>query len=260
MKIAVLMPIWKRPEILSAILKRWKSPPSKMRIELYFVFIVSKEDPHFAKLVDICKYFLKSDTIEGIIVEFPNLPVASKQNAGLGIALKRDWDYLMNIGSDNVLANDYWNLVWPDMWKGADVILGNRVVFLDSYTREVIEGRYNLIGAGRLIARRLIDATWKKFGYLYTPHMNSGMDTCSRLNYSKSVPNHSEVLINNSLVVDIKSFTNINLFIDIKHRGHEVTKVDAEEFTRFASLSELCDEIAKLRGVFRGGSMRDAAS
>lgn len=254
MKVAVLMPIWKRPEILSAILKRWKSPSQKMNIKLYFVFIVSKEDPHFAQLVDICKYFLKSDKIEGIVVEFPNLPVASKQNAGLDIALKKEWDYLMNLGSDNVLADDYWNLVWPEMWSGTDVILSNRVVFLDSHTGEVIEWRYSLIGAGRLIARRLIDAAWKKFGYLYTPHMNSGMDTCSRLNYTKAFGSHSETVLNQSLVVDIKSFTNINLFMDIKNRGHEVTKVDAEGFERFANLSGLCDEIAELRRVFRGVS------
>lgn len=243
MKIAVLIPVWKRPKVLKTALANWKNPPNKLKIDLFFCFVVSKNDPKYDENLSICTDFLNNNGHFGIVVSYKNEPLGEKMNAGLKVLLGIEWDYLMNFGSDDILSDDYWTNFFPYIYNSDDYIAMDTVVFVDARQEYAIMASYPITGAGRLIKRELIENTFSELGYVYNDKMNSGMDTASRNNL-QSVNDFNLIRIHGCFVADIKTLTNINIFDEIKDKAHEYTEINAEQFTRFGDLSSICAEIA----------------
>jgi hypothetical protein len=89
-----------------------------------------------------------------IPLEHKNLPLGKKWNAGLREALKYDWDYLLTLGSDDLLSNELLrNYTWQDEAAGLnkcgmlDTLTGETAIFDNSYA----------IGCGRVIRRDVIE-------------------------------------------------------------------------------------------------------
>ena len=244
MKIAVLVPAWKRPEVLKVAFDHWKNPQKKLRIELFFCFVLSPTDPNYDENLAILSDFLAKSEHDGIIVKADNNPIGSKMNDGLRILQAYKWDYLMNFGSDDILSDLYWLRFYPHLHNRDEYIVMNSVVFVDCIKKEAILATYPIVGAGRLIARRLIDETMDYLGYVYAPKLNSGMDTSSQNNI-QSVCTFSVTLVKGAYVADLKTFTNINLYHEIKQASHEVTEIDAARFAEFGDLSAICSAVTK---------------
>ena len=86
--------------------------------------------------------------------EYKNLPLGEKWNAGLREALRYDWDYLLTIGSDDLLSNELLRLyTWSEEAFGI-----NRCGVIDLTTgrQAIFENNY-VIGAGRVIRRDVIE-------------------------------------------------------------------------------------------------------
>jgi hypothetical protein len=87
-------------------------------------------------------------------VEYENLPLGRKWNAGLAEALKHDFDYLMTTGSDDLISEELFNLYeWQENAAGLsncyayDLLSGRTALFENNYP----------IGAGRIIRRDVIE-------------------------------------------------------------------------------------------------------
>jgi hypothetical protein len=87
-------------------------------------------------------------------VEHANLPLGKKWNAGLTEALKLPWDYLMTMGSDDLIANELLRLYkWEDEAFGLtrcgilDVRTGEKRIFNNVYP----------IGLARCIRRDVVE-------------------------------------------------------------------------------------------------------
>jgi hypothetical protein len=94
MKILIFLAVWKRPEITEICfmgLNRLK----KAGFPVEFLAVISEES-----MKPLCKKY-------GVeYVEHENLPLGRKKNFGLTEAFRRNWDYIIEIGSDDVLKNE----------------------------------------------------------------------------------------------------------------------------------------------------------
>jgi hypothetical protein len=102
-----------------------------------------------------------------------------------------------------------------------------------------------------MIKRRLIEETTNQIGYLYLPRLNSGLDTSSMMNIKKAT-DIEMLVIKGCFVADLKTFTNIHIYQEIKDQTHESTEINAATVKGFGDLSEICARIAASRGVYTG--------
>jgi hypothetical protein len=118
-RILILIPVWKRPEITELCfsgLDRLR----KHRPDLTVLTIISEED-YEAR----CKAHNIAYTF------FENSPLGRKKNHGLNEALKLEWDYLIEINSDDLIKNELLDIY--DTMEDHYLALRN-FCFLDSVT------------------------------------------------------------------------------------------------------------------------------
>lgn len=208
MKALILIPLWKRPEVVRFTIKELKTTITEAKIDLEPLFILSPEDPNREELLEI---------IEGFkFIQFQNYPVGAKMNAGINAALRLEWDYLMNFGSDDTIKSQYFTDILPYL-QAKEPFLGLDSCFVVDFKTKK---RYYLanvakeypIGAGRMLSRQLVEKVVKEQRFnIYTNECNAGLDGDS----TKRIRACTEVtplvlFTNNSPVTDYKTNTNIN--------------------------------------------------
>jgi len=166
---------------------------------------------------------------------FDNLPLGRKKNHGLKEALKQDWDYLLELNSDDIAKNELLDLY--DKVKYDYCGLKN-FCFIDSRTLECRQVADNtLYGIGRRYSRRLIE----KVGLLWNDEANVGMDNYANwVIWQKAKVEGKQLFTSEPLAADIKS--DVNIWPYRKDLG---TKYKIEDF--FKGISE--DEINMLYGI-----------
>lgn len=191
MKILLFLPVWKRPEITEICfmgINRLK----KVGIHQVSAFAVISEE----EMIPLCKKY-------GIEYCFyKNYPLGEKKNYGLSQAMKIDFDYLVEIGSDDLLKNDFlslysWNL--PVM-KLADFII------LDSETLKCkrLSGSIPKYGTGRAIHKDVL-----KDLKLWPDKANRGLDNSSMMRLAVAGVTQQWFKSEEPLSIDIKSEVNI---------------------------------------------------
>jgi hypothetical protein len=103
---------------------------------------------HSGGFEDLCRLY------DVIAVEHRNLPLGEKWNFGLKEALKYKWDYLLTLGSDDLLSGELLRTyTFEDEAAGL-----NRCGILDTLTGEtaIFDNSY-AIGCGRVIRRDVIE-------------------------------------------------------------------------------------------------------
>src|SRR5690242_11011768 len=78
------------------------------------------------EMIPLCKKY----SID--FVEHENEPLGKKKNFGLTESLKKDWDYLIELGSDNLILNSIFDYYLPAMKSGEDFFGFTRVIYVDS--------------------------------------------------------------------------------------------------------------------------------
>lgn len=239
-KILILIPIWKRPaitEICFAGLNRLR----KHRSNIDVLGIISEES-----------YIDRCDKGNIPYTFFENQPLGAKKNHGLKEALKLDWDYLIELNSDDVIKNELLD-IYDTMTD--DFLALQNFCFLDSKTLELrqVESK-TPYGIGRRYSRRAIEAckvtkikvkvscisaagplaegsekdvkpyiaeSLQKSGYaeiigegikLWNDEASAGMDNFSRIRLNDFGFEHKQVFTDKPLAVDIKSEINIWAF------------------------------------------------
>jgi hypothetical protein len=206
MKILILVPIWQRPEVT----KLWTDGMKWFKTEnISILTILSHEDKFFNENLDLIHKYSFDYCI------FFNNPLGRKLNAGIEYALENfDFDYLMNLGSDD--------LIHPGILCLYDVLMKNReqffgldkVYFYDKLTRRLALSKPMLWGAGRMINRDLLDMMKNKKEFIYNNGFNRGLD-CNSIEKIKTLLgiDYKQVETNDfPYLVDIKTETGLNDF------------------------------------------------
>ena len=239
-KLLILIPIWQRPEITEICfsgLDRLRSHRSGIEV----LGIISEES-----YIDRCIAHNVEHTF------FENQPLGKKKNHGLKEALKRDWDYLIEINSDDVIKIEFLD-IYDTMTD--DYLALRNFCFMDSKTLELrqIETK-TAYGIGRRYSRKAVEACkvsevivkktcisaggalcegfkkdlkpyiakdLEKSGYveivgegikLWNDEASAGMDNFSNLRLMENGFNCRQVFTDEPLAVDIKSDVNIWAF------------------------------------------------
>ena len=189
--IMILLPIWKREKITDICLSNLKRLQGKYKFDV--LCVVSEQ---WAK-VKAFEYGFK-------YIEDDNFPVGNKMNTGIEEALRFDWDYLMNLGSDDIIDERLFELYKPYIEEKRQCFGVTKVTFVNSKNKDVKRYDYkHLIGAGRMIRRDIVE----KYMPLY-PLKDKCLDDGS----AKKMFGTQFTEIQNTeddLIVDIKSDDNI---------------------------------------------------
>ena len=212
MKILVLTPIWKRPEIVRVFLDKFNDLDKIVSYELMLYPILSYDDIYNAQIFNML-----TDDGHLWMSQTPNNPLGQKKNIGLCDAMSDiNFDYLMELGSDDILKPEVFDYYTPYMERG-ELMFGMKDLYVcEPKTKRCIlaGGRWNdgmAFGAGRMIHRRVIE----KVGKLWEDKSECGLDTESagRINKAYGRPAHDPlcqiVPMDKPMVLSIKTDTNL---------------------------------------------------
>jgi hypothetical protein len=134
MKILIYIPVWKRREITELCYKSLKRTILNAPKDFSFVVLIVASNDDDAELA--AKHGFE-------VFRCENMPLGRKFNQGLEYGLSiGNWDYLMQLNSDDVLSTDFWG-VFADHFAQRQFFFGiDRVYFYDSDTRDMREFQY----------------------------------------------------------------------------------------------------------------------
>lgn len=221
-KILIFLAVWKRPEITELCfvgLERLRQHPD---FDINVLAVISEES-----MVPLCiRYNID-------FVFHVNQPLGMKKNFGLQAAAKYDFDYLMEIGSDDLILNELLDSYKPFIAKG-ELFFGIRdAAYIDSeggYCNRLIS--QSTYGAGRMIHRSLLE---KCSFRMWKDHLNRGLDNNSVFMFQRMCIGYKQVPpMEFPGVIDVKSSVNI------WHFNHDVGKpYDIEEILKRLSDKEV---------------------
>lgn len=136
MKILAFVAVWKRPEITERCFRGIK----KLGLP---IFAVVSED--WAE--ELCKKYGAD------FVRTSNTPLGKKFNTGLEAALKKDFDYLFTIGSDNLINPKLLDIYKYYMEKGTGLIGIDKCYFVQNEEAKHVDYQQQIIGACRMISK-----------------------------------------------------------------------------------------------------------
>lgn len=205
MKILILTPIWKRPEIVRLFVKSL----SRLKFNYDMLFIVSPEDPFRDEIIS----FLPS---RAFITGIENFPFGRKKNHGLAIAKTLKWDYLLELNSDSIVNPKLMDIYRPYMDRGVPFFGLNNLYVIDYYTKKaVFIPAYNSTGgkdvmsygSGQMLARSACpDRLWED-------NLNEGMDTNKICTLRMAGVDETVVDCGDTpMIIDIKTNTTITHF------------------------------------------------
>ena len=222
MKILIMTPFWKRPEIVREYVKsieRLKERandfsfvhcPHSISFDIQLLGILSPEDTCFGEILDA----LPDDAL---VVLKENTPFGVKKNYGLRTADIMDWDYLFELNSDSIVNPELFDLYRPYMEKQVPFFGLKDLFVVDYATKETLSiPDYNsgmTYGAGRMLHRSVFETK------LWTNELNEGMDDNMRKRLEKRGIADVPIATPEPMLVELKTNTTINHFIMLKQLG-----------------------------------------
>jgi len=240
-KILILTPMWGRPEIVKLFLQGYQRV-KKYYSELELVCIISPEDKFRNQILEMIIEY------GGDVCEYSNRWLGEKKNAGLDFADRwYEFDYLMDLGSDDLLNPEIFKLYKPYMEKNTPFFGLNNLYIHDWETKRTLYlpdySNGHTFGAGRMLhndSRKILP---------WPDRENDNLDMLSR-KILKRVGVH-ETVINSGrtpYVLDIKSATNIGHFELLKN-WHSSEAVEFSEISHYFGLPIYEDWILALQNI-----------
>lgn len=197
-KVLFFTALWKRPYITETCFIGLRRIMSKMNAE---ALAVLSED----SMIPLCeKYGIKW-------VKHANQPLGRKKNFGLKHALQMDWEFLIELGSDDLFSDkvvDFYNANFHRPYFGF-----NKVAYIDFKTKACREFTVrSVFGLGRAIRRDVVEKNAIKPNKieLWRDDLMRAMDKSSNYQievYGKTM--YESVEVDEPLGIDIKSDVNI---------------------------------------------------
>lgn len=203
MKVAILSCMWQRKSVFRIFAQSMK------RIKKFDVLplIVGSEGSKSKSLAK--EYGLA-------YIEYPNAPLGAKFNAGMKVL--RGIDYVMVLGSDDIISDSYMELFLQEMHKGYDVIGTIDAYYYSPIKKELgYWGGYETrrqgetIGMGRTLSKRVLDKLdWTP----WRSDINKGLDgsMTSKLSNIRLKQSKIKMIDTGIMAVDIKIATNITSY------------------------------------------------
>lgn len=205
MHITFITAVWQRPEICKLFNYRFKELKKDFDVSL----VVAGSEKH-------SKNYIPS---QDIYVQVPNKPLIDKWNAATKAASTLNPDYLMLLGSDDLIGNSLIYKYHEPMSKGIDYIYLLDFYFYDVVSKKALYwGGYNAdrnrghaLGAGRCFSKSLMNkvgwAPWAE-NYNYDHLLDQALDQkLQGIDYTKQ-----GFKIGNAFGIDIKSPVNMTPF------------------------------------------------
>ena len=211
MKIALLITTHKRPEITRICFDKVAEARglyTALGFDLHpFIAVSDDENAELGYEFGFDRFYI------------PNEPISNKHQTLLNHALKHDWSYMMQLGSDDFITEAGHLRIIANMLDRVEMFGFNSIYFWKFQSIDVKTIRTTLIsGAGRCVRRDLIDRTMERNGFVWTPNMRRGLDGDSQNNIIKAneLTTPQAIETPTPCVVDIKSHTNLNPWESMK--------------------------------------------
>lgn len=207
LRLAIVTGVWKRPEIFELFAKKTKQLKHK---EVDIVVIVAgSEGDKTRKQVE--KHGFK-------YIEIPNQPLAHKMNCTTDLAGKYKCDYVLCVGSDDIITQPLFDFYVEEMKKGTDFVGTLDWYFYDTNTKKFAywggytdRRRGHTCGAGRLLSSKLMNEfKWKPWDLEHSHVLDNSMQQkLTKIEHtSRIISLKKEGLIG----LDVKSSTNMTPF------------------------------------------------
>ena len=222
-KIIFLTCTWNRPNITKIFRDNLLDIQNKTRDLFEFVNIVIDSDNS--------NYDIFKDHSSFIYHNHDNLPVSNKWNYGSSLCSSIDFDYIIIIGSDDILDESILTKYHEYMIAGYDFIgildlyiyniLTDNLYYWSGYS--VPNRKGETIGLGRCLSNNLV----KKLNYnLWSDNKNKGLDSSmnkkiNKLSNIKKITFYSKDI---GICCDIKGETNITSFSTISKKMDEINQ------------------------------------
>lgn len=209
MKIVITTMIWKRPNVfrvwataVTRIIKTFKD-------QEFEVLVAGSEGNKSKKLADSWGFHY---------LETPNQPLGLKANLRLKTCEKLNPDYVLFLGSDDLMCTDTFSFILDKMKKGFDEIAP-----MDLYLYKVINGmliysegyinhrKGERLAIGRALHKDVLNRiNWK----MWSNDIKIGLDGNSRNHLDGHVknPHYYWLKENNLMIVDLKTEVNLSKF------------------------------------------------
>jgi hypothetical protein len=212
LKIQVVIPLWKRPEVTRFCFDELKKLMSQTKHELRVLCVISEAD--YIKVCDEYGFnWIYAD----------NNPLGEKINKGIRRALEfKGWDYLMMMNSDDVIKADLIDKYYEPFFESREKFFGiSSVTYVNFYTKEArqFDYEYSVLGIGKCIRRDVVE---ELKGALYRPELNKCLDDTMMDNLMKIKVYPRMVRYEGMLAMDFKSDVNIWPWEKFKNKGKEV--------------------------------------
>ncbi|MGR3220866.1 MAG: hypothetical protein ACUZ8H_13770 [Candidatus Anammoxibacter sp.] len=146
-KILIYLAVWKRPEITEICFKGIQRL-KQYNPHLYRINTVAVVSEGWAK--KLCdKYGIKWVYAE-------NDPLGAKLNTGMDYVMEQDFDYLMTLGSDDLIDNKLLEIYRPYMDKGTEIFGTDKVCFVEGNKAKMVDYNLTIAGAGRFIKKTIL--------------------------------------------------------------------------------------------------------
>lgn len=231
-KLKIFLAVWKRPEITELCfmgIQRIKNHPA---YDISAFAIISEPE-----MIPLCEQY----NIDWVITD--NLPLGKKKNYGLKQLSNYDFDFLMEIGSDDLITNNLLDQYLP-YFENHQFFGISDVIYIESENgecRRLIAGK-TTYGAGRIISKKLLES----MNYnLWRNDLNRGLDNNSILNIeTKTGVKFNKVPASDEPgIIDVKSNENIwkfNYFLGIPYDINKVyDNLSNQEIEQLISLQNV---------------------
>jgi hypothetical protein len=215
LKIQIVIPLWKRPEVTKFCFDELKKLIAESKHELRVLCVISESD--YIKVCDDYGFnWIYAD----------NNPLGEKINKGIKRALEfKGWDYLMMMNSDDVIKTKLIDEVYQPFFESKEKFFGiSSVTYVNFHTKEArqFDYEYSVLGIGKCIRRDVVD---EMKGNLYRPELNKCLDDTMLDNLLKIKVYPRMVRYEGMLAMDFKSEVNIWPWEKFKDRGKVVEYV-----------------------------------
>jgi hypothetical protein len=147
MKILIFLAVWRRPEITEICFMGIDRLRKAGSFEIDTLAVISEKS-----MIPLCKKY------DIDFVEHKNEPLGEKKNVGLNYAMLKSWDYLIEIGSDDLLKTEILECYRPFFERGDEFFGIKDFIFLNSEDGKCRRLKSDTIyGAGRCMSRKLIE-------------------------------------------------------------------------------------------------------
>jgi len=149
-RICFFLAAWKRPDITEICFKGIRRLIDYANGYTGMAFCVISE-PYMRPKAE--KYGIKT-------FMYSNDYLGQKKNAGLSEAMKHEWDFMVELGSDDILSNQYMDLMMKQIHNGMHYVAIQEHNFVNKYTGEVKHVWHpswpGAFGVGRMFSREIL--------------------------------------------------------------------------------------------------------